>query len=80
LPGGASQRLRQMGVQAVGLAAIAMWALIGSGVVYAALRAVTKLRVSEADEYEGMDLAEHDLNGYPDFQQTMIKSYHLREA
>jgi len=24
--------------------------------------------------------AQHDLNAYPDFQQTTIKSYHLREA
>jgi ammonia channel protein AmtB len=37
------------------------------------------VRVSEADEFDGLDLAEHDLNAYPDFQQTTIKSYHLRE-
>ena len=29
----------------------------------------------------GLDgLSEHDIGAYPDFQQTMIKSYHLREA
>jgi ammonium transporter, Amt family len=38
------------------------------------------LRSKEADEYDGLDLAEHDIGAYPDFQQTMIKSYHLREA
>jgi ammonia channel protein AmtB len=40
----------------------------------------TKLRASDADEFDGLDLAEHDLAAYPDFQQTMIKSYHLREV
>ena len=37
------------------------------------------LRVSESAEFDGGDLTELDLNAYPDFQQTMIKSYHLRE-
>jgi len=44
------------------------------------LKLVTQLRLSDAEEYDGIDLVEHDLNSYPDFQQTMIKSYHLREA
>jgi Amt family ammonium transporter len=38
------------------------------------------LRSREADEFDGLDLAEHDIGAYPDFQQNMIKSYHLREA
>jgi Amt family ammonium transporter len=48
--------------------------------LFAALRATIGLRLREADEYDGLDLAEHDIGAYPDFQQTMIKSYHLREA
>ena len=38
------------------------------------------IRASESDEYDGADLASHDINAYPDFQQTMIKSHHLRQA
>jgi len=38
------------------------------------------IRSREQDEYDGLDLAEHDVNAYPDFQQTTIKSYHTREA
>lgn len=38
------------------------------------------IRASESDEYDGADLAAHDINAYPDFQQTMIKSHHLRQA
>ena len=79
-PGGAADRLRHVGVQAVGLAAVAGLALAASAGVYFLLSKTVGLRLSEADEYDGADLAEHDLNAYPDFQQTMIKSYHLREA
>ncbi len=38
------------------------------------------IRPREAQEFERLDLAEHDLNAYPDFQQTMIKSYDMRQA
>ena len=48
--------------------------------LFTLLKRVTKIRSSEADEYDGLDLAEHDINAYPDFEQTMIKSYHLRQA
>jgi hypothetical protein len=44
------------------------------------LKATTKIRASEADEFDGLDLAEHDIGAYPDFQQNTIKSYHLREV
>ena len=73
-------RLAAVGIQGIGLAAMAVLALVLGGALYAILKSTTQLRVSEADEFDGLDLAEHDLNGYPDFQQTMIKSYHLREA
>lgn len=49
---------------------------LGVSVVF---RGMKQLRISESAEYDGTDLAELDLNAYPDFQQTMIKSYHMRE-
>ena len=73
-------QLKQMLVQMLGLGAISAWAVLcGFGLFYLLKRTI-RLRISDADEYDGIDLAEHDLNAYPDFQQTMIKSYHLREA
>jgi ammonia channel protein AmtB len=54
-------------------------AVVSAGVLYA-IKATVGLRAREADEFDGLDLAEHDIGAYPDFQQTMIKSYHLREA
>jgi Amt family ammonium transporter len=79
-PGTAGNWLRLVGVQLLGLVAVAAWSGAISAGVWLALKATVGLRASEADEYDGLDLAEHDIGAYPDFQQTMIKSYHLREA
>lgn len=47
--------------------------------VFFVLKSSKRVRVTEDAEFDGTDLAELDVNAYPDFQQTMIKSYHLRE-
>lgn len=67
-----------------GLALLSMTLKVGvagaiSFVVAFALNKLGWLRVSASDESDGLDLARHDVNAYPDFQQTMIKSYHLRQ-
>lgn len=77
---GPGQRLRLVGVAVLGLLVIAAIATAASVGLFAALSRLTSLRSREADEFDGLDLAEHDVGAYPDFQQTMIKSYHLREA
>jgi len=73
-------RMKQIGIQLLGLAAIAALTIIVSGALLFFLKATVGLRAREADEFDGLDLAEHDIGAYPDFQQTTIKSYHLREA
>jgi Amt family ammonium transporter len=73
-------RVRQTGIQMLGIIAIGLLALGLSVALFAVLKATVRLRVSEADEYDGLDLAQHDIGAYPDFQQNTIKSYHLREA
>lgn len=73
-------RFSQLGIQALGLIVIAIFAAALSVALFILLRATVGLRLSDDAEYDGTDLAEHDLNAYPDFQQTMIKSYHMREA
>jgi ammonium transporter, Amt family len=72
--------IRQLGVQALGALAIALLALLAVAGLLVVLKKTVGIRSKEADEFDGLDLAEHDLNAYPDFQQTTIKSYHLREA
>lgn len=62
--------------------AIVLLPLLGAAItlgVSLVFRSIGQLRITEAAEYDGTDLAELDLNAYPDFQQTMIKSYHMRE-
>jgi Amt family ammonium transporter len=78
--GGIAEKLRAVGVQAIG--ALVIIAIAGGATlaILAIVRATVGIRSKEADEFDGLDLAEHDINAYPDFQQTMIKSYHLREA
>lgn len=71
---------KAVGIQVVGLVVIGVVVAAVTVGMMAAMKAVTGLRVGEAEEFDGIDLSEHDINAYPDFQQTMIKSYHLREA
>ena len=71
-----SQLLKQL----VGVLVIAAFSAAVSGIVFAILKSTVGIRAREADEFDGLDLAEHDIGAYPDFQQTMIKSYHLREV
>lgn len=80
LPGGFVERLERVGVQFLAVMVVTLLSLgVSLGVLWLAGR-VMKLRVSEQAEYDGLDLSEHDVNAYADFHQTMIKSYHLREA
>jgi Amt family ammonium transporter len=53
--GGASQ----LGVQAIGVAAYAAWAVVTSMIVLGVLKKTIGLRVSEADEKRGLDITEH---------------------
>jgi ammonium transporter, Amt family len=78
--GSALQRLHQTGVQLIGILAIGLLSLILAAATFAILKAAIRIRASEADEFDGLDLAQHDIGAYPDFQQNTIKSYHLREA
>ncbi len=66
--------------QLLGVATIAVIGLALSWGLMRVAAALTPLRSSDADEYDGLDIAELDVNAYPDFQQNTIKSFHLREA
>ncbi len=70
----------QLTSQLIGIGAIGAFTIVFTLVVGSAIKAVMGLRVSDAEQLEGLDLGEHDMAAYPDFQPTFIKSYHLREA
>ncbi len=53
--------------QIIGAITIFAWVFIASLVVWGILKAVMGLRVSEEDEYEGVDLSECGMEAYPEF-------------
>ena len=58
-----------LGVQLLGVAAVAVWTLTTSFVLFKAIDLVVGLRVSEEEEVSGLDLLEHGLeSSYPDFE------------
>ena len=69
----------QLFSQAIGVIAIGVFTSLFAGVLFVAIKHTMGLRVSRTEEIEGLDLGEHDMAAYPDFQQTYIKSYHARE-
>jgi Amt family ammonium transporter len=74
------ERLRQLAIAAMGLLSIGLLSIAFSAAVFYGLKHLSRIRAREADEFDGLDLAEHDIGSYPDFQQNTIRSYHLREA
>ncbi|MCI0509899.1 ammonium transporter [Chromohalobacter marismortui] len=55
------------GAQIIGAVAIFLWCFIASLIVWLILKSVMGVRVSEEEEYEGVDLAECGLEAYPEF-------------
>ena len=53
--------------QLIGIGTIFAWVFIASFIVWLIIKAVMGLRVSEEDEYMGVDLAECGLEAYPEF-------------
>lgn len=56
--------------QLVGLVTIFAWTFIVSGIVWAILKAVIGIRVTEEEEYAGVDLVECGLEAYPEFASS----------
>lgn len=56
-----------LGAQLLGIVSIFAWVFIASLIVWAIIKAVFGLRVSEEEEYEGVDLAECGMEAYPEF-------------
>lgn len=56
-----------LGGQLTGLITILAWTFIASIIVWFILKAVMGIRVSEEEEYDGVDLSECGLEAYPEF-------------
>lgn len=55
------------GAQIIGIVGIFAWVFLASLVIWMIIKAVMGVRVSEEDEYEGVDIAECGLEAYPEF-------------
>jgi Amt family ammonium transporter len=56
--------------QLIGLVTIFVWVFVSAFIVWLVIKGIMGLRVSEEDEYNGVDLAECGLEAYPEFVGT----------
>ena len=63
----------QLGIQIMGTVACAVFAMACMAVVFAAVKAITGLRVSAEEEIRGLDIEEHGMEAYSDFQIFMTR-------
>jgi Amt family ammonium transporter len=56
-----------LGSQLLGIGSIFVWTFVTSLIVWGILKAVMGIRVSEEEEYEGVDIGECGLEAYPEF-------------
>ncbi|RRJ32327.1 ammonium transporter [Halocatena pleomorpha] len=53
--------------QLIGVALITGWTVLTTSLIFGALKAVGQIRVSQAHEYDGLDISEHGVETYPEF-------------
>ncbi|MFO7611761.1 MAG: ammonium transporter [Clostridia bacterium] len=63
-----------LGIQALGVAAVAAWTLGTAFILFKALKKFNGLRVKEHDEVAGLDIGEHGSVAYGDFQLINIET------
>lgn len=56
--------------QIIGALTIFVWVFVTSGIVWFVLKAVMGIRVTEEEEYEGMDLIDCGMEAYPEFTKS----------
>jgi len=58
--------------QLAGVAVIAGWTVVATALVFGVLKAIGQARVSPEHEREGLDVAEHGVNTYPEFGEPDV--------
>jgi Amt family ammonium transporter len=71
-----------LGVQILGVAAVAAWVGVAMFIVYSLINKTVGLRVSPAEEISGLDVSEHDIpaGSYPGFASGRFISVYKREV
>lgn len=62
----------QLWLQLVGVAAVGAYTFTVSLIAWALIKAVIGLRVSAEEEFDGLDIGEHGITAYPDFQLANV--------
>ncbi len=60
--------LKIIGVQLLGITACFLWVFPTAYILFRILKATIGLRISREEELEGLDVGEHGIEAYPDFQ------------
>jgi Amt family ammonium transporter len=59
-----------LGSQLIGIAAVGAFTFTVSSLVWIIIKKTIGIRVSEAEEFEGLDIGEHGMESYPDFEKV----------
>lgn len=62
----------KLGVQAIGVGAVAAWVLVTSFILFKIINSTIGLRVSKEHEEIGLDINEHGSEAYPDFEVKSV--------
>jgi ammonium transporter, Amt family len=62
--------VKQLGLQALGSLTTVAWVAVTAGLLFLAMKKTIGLRVDDADQRRGLDITEHNVDAYPDFQQV----------
>lgn len=68
---GSSAGWGQLWVQFLGVVSVGTFVLIFTGILWGVLKATMGLRVSEDEEIGGLDVGEHSMEAYPDFEKVV---------
>lgn len=60
--------IEQFKMQLIGVVLVGIWCLLAGFALFLGLKALTGLRVSPEEELRGLDVDEHGMEGYPNFQ------------
>jgi Amt family ammonium transporter len=61
----------QLGWQLLGAAAVMAWVFVMAGIVFIVIKKTIGLRVDDEGQRAGLDITEHNIEAYPDFQPAL---------
>lgn len=75
---GAMASVDQFITQLIGVVAYGVASFAAALIIFGILKATMGIRVDEEEELEGLDVSEHGMSAYPDFQPVLVGSLHSR--